>query len=320
MSLTVLKCGIDTHPCALPIGGLDFALQAQGAKPYRYKLAGDEATIRLSPARSVPAASIRLSSLGLALYDAPELYGLIASIVEEYFGPTTPEKLSRLDVAVDFQGFDLSDLGAARFVCPATFRPIYPNAEHPETYQFGRDRIVVRVYNKSRELKVSGKAWLKQLWAQHPGYDPELDVWRFEVQLRREALRERGLGSPEQAFASIPAVLRFGLEWASLRVPCGLSSDRWPVHPAWEELANSVPTTATLSKVPLDATLASLSRIAPVVAGYAISAGAVLQVFDFERVWTILGDRVRSSIGGPENFEKASRIRRLERLGKGDTA
>ena len=233
MKLTVLRVGIDTLEASIggrveadaarvltawktraqeqdapqytELSGLDFALQPQGAKPYAFKFAGDEASIRLTASDKIPGAAIRLSAFGLALYEPLALYDMVAGIVQEYFGPRGPHKLSRIDIAADFQGFDLSNLNGARFVCPATFRPIYPNVDAPETYQFGKGPLVVRVYNKTRELAQSGKTWLPALWAQHPDYDPSADVWRFEIQYRRDVLRELGSAFPGQAIEDWPS-------------------------------------------------------------------------------------------------------------------
>jgi hypothetical protein len=60
-----------------------------------------------------------------------------------------------------------------------------------------------RLYNKSREIRVSRKAWFHEVWGAAEGYrrpPPDgttgagmrawFDVWRLEFQLRREALRE----------------------------------------------------------------------------------------------------------------------------------
>jgi hypothetical protein len=308
-------------PQYAPLAGLDFAVQAYGSKPFRYVLEGELARIRLSPVANVPGASIRLSALGLALYEPLPLHDLVSAVVADYFGPGAPPKLSRIDVAADFQGLDLADLGRARFVSPATYRPIFPSVERPETYYFGKAPLQVRIYNKTQELQKSGKFWMRQLWAQHPDYDPELDVWRFEIEVRREVLRKLRYHTPNQAVEDSAAILRHGLtRQASLRIPKGQSSDRWRLHPAWESLIEANGNHTTLTRDKADQSLTSLSRIVPVVAGYAISAGAVRHIRDFETVWALLGDRVRKHLGSEEAFGEMVRLRRLERLGKGGSA
>ena len=311
-----LRAQEDECPVPAPLCDMDFAVQPQGASPYRYVLRGEEATIRATKSTKLPGASVRLSALGLAYYEPEPLLDIVLAIVAEFLGPDAPPKLSRLDLCIDFQGFDVAGAHGARFVTPANFRPVYPNIEHPETFQFGKGKVVVRVYNKTRELAVSGKTWLKTLWEQNPGYDPAAEVWRFEVQYRREALKELGAGTPAQAFARLPELLRYGLGWADLRIPCGLSSDRWERHPAWAALAEASGTHTTLTREQAVASVGDLPTIAAAVAGYTVSAGVRLQRFDFDDVWGILGRRVRDRLGDEENFAMAVKRRRLERLGR----
>lgn len=294
--------------------GLDFAVQAQGAAPYKYHLKGDEASVRLTDSPKLPAASIRLSALGLALYEAPELYALVHGIVAQDFGPDAPEKLSRIDICVDFQGFDPT-LNGARFVCDAEYRPVFPNVERPETFMFGRGDCVARIYNKTKEIAHSAKPWMVELWKAHPGYRPELDVWRFEIQLRRKRLRELGCDTPQRAFARMPLLLRYGLWWCDLRVPEGESSNRWARHATWEALDRATGAHTTIERQILEQNLASLAHIAPAVAGYTISAGAALNLDDFDAVWSILGKRVRGRFVGQDDFATAVRDRRVQRLG-----
>ena len=47
-----------------------------------------------------------------------------------------------------------------------------------------------RIYNKSREIKVSGKGWFPDLWASNGYRVEDGPVWRVEVSFKREALHE----------------------------------------------------------------------------------------------------------------------------------
>lgn len=346
MNLTVLRFGIDTldasiggnlrpyvakllhdtklkaqeteEPQYTPLGGLDFRLGAQGAAPYKYKLVGDEATIKASDSESdkLPGAFVHLSALGLALYEPRMLYELLWQIVTDCLGPSTPEKISRLDIAVDFQGFNVARAirqGQAKFVCPAMYRPIFPSIENPETFHFGKDELVVRVYNKTKEIKKSHKYWTEELWKGNPEYRKGQEVWRFEVQMRRETLRRLGCETPQDAIAKAPELLAYGLSWCDLRIPHGESSDRWERHEAWKALEKASGTTNLLARAALEQRLAHLESIVPAVAGYAVSAGAFLNSHDFDRVWAILEPKVREHVG--DSFAKQVRTRRLERMG-----
>ena len=314
-----LQAQEDETPAYSPMGGLDFAVQAQGLAPYRWVMKGDDATVSATPSAKLPGASVRLSAKGLAYYEPADLLGLLVDIVADYLGPADEPKTSRLDLCVDFQGFDMARLGGARFITPASFRPVYPNIEHPETYQFGKGDVVVRVYNKSRELRVSGKTWMTALWELNPDYDPAQDVWRFEVQYRRGALVELGAGTPAEAFAMLPELLRYALSWTDLRVPNGSSSELWPRHPVWDALAEATGTHTLLERATRSASLGDLARIVAAVAGYVTSAGAVLDVYEFDEAWRILGNRVCARLGEDADYAAKVRRRKLTRLGREST-
>lgn len=296
-----------------PLGGLDFAVRSHGSKPYKYVLAGDDAEILATDSDKLPGASVRITAQGLAAYEPLPFYEWLREIVAENLGPGAPEKMSRLDIAVDFQGLNMADLHGARFVCPAQFRPVYPNIEHPETYHFGKHPLMVRVYNKTKEIAKSGKTWLFALWEQHPDYTPGQDVWRFEVEIGRKVLRQLECDTPQQTCDKLPDLLNYALSWCDLRIPQGKSSDRWPRHPAWVDLADASGSHTLLTREELARDLASIERIVPVVAGYAISAGARLDCCDFDQVWRILGPKVRAQVF--DDYAAKVRTRQIERLG-----
>lgn len=307
------KAQENESPQPLEVNGQLFAVEAFGSTPYAYKLTSETGALLLTGSEKIAGASVQLSAKGLAMHKPQELVDSFLGHAA-FFGPVGPAKLSRIDIAVDFQGIDLSELGDARFVCPARFRPIYPSVDDPETYQFGKDRMVVRVYNKTKELKKSGKLWMKRLWAEHPDYDPSADVWRFEVQLRRDRLRELSIDAPEEGMAAIRKLLFYGLFWCTLKIARGDKHERWPVHPAWEQLMEATGEHTVIERSVIKAELSDLSRIVPAVAGYAVSAAAVLENYDQEEVLGILLDKVRAHMDA-EEFEAAARARHLERLG-----
>jgi hypothetical protein len=56
--------------------------------------------------------------------------------------------------------------------------------------------MLARIYNKTEEIKTTGKDWFKTAWFEN-GWDGKKDVWRIEFQLRREALKELGIDKVE---------------------------------------------------------------------------------------------------------------------------
>lgn len=63
-------------------------------------------------------------------------------------------------------------------------------------FRFGRSKMVFRIYDKIAEVKRSKKTWFEEVWKRN-GWDGAAPVWRFEVQFRREAIKELPLENDE---------------------------------------------------------------------------------------------------------------------------
>ena len=87
-------------------------------------------------------------------------------------------------------------------------------------FVYGSGDDMLRIYNKTVEIKKNpDKAFIKTLyWEHHPKYDPYKEVWRIEIQYRREKLKtiyddKNGLlDGFENVMASIPSLWDRALE------------------------------------------------------------------------------------------------------------
>lgn len=131
--------------------------------------------------------------------------------------------------------------------------PIY-NGQRLETLEFGSHGSVLScsIYNKSKELKHSGKVWFQDIWKRH-GYDGQGDVWRVEFRWKREALHTfkqehvfHGIESIADLRSYLPYLWTYSaghLQGGKDKLPDGWlryvsptndkTPTRWPVHPAW---------------------------------------------------------------------------------------
>jgi hypothetical protein len=138
-----------------------------------------------------------------------------------------------------------------------------------ETLEFGShgSPLSCSIYNKSREIKKSGKTWFHDIWRSH-GWDGETDVWRVEFRWKREALhtlKQEGVFHGIETIADLEARLSFlwtysagHIQGGSDGLPDGWlryvtptddkTTTRWPVHPAWL-VVQSAFTTATIEAV-----------------------------------------------------------------------
>lgn len=96
---------------------------------------------------------------------------------------------------------------------------------------------LVRIYNKVAEIKQkSDKFWFFELWGQ------DQDVWRVEFQVRRQRLKESGIRTFNDLRNLQADLLR---ELATSNTTLGRPSDdgnrsRWPLHPLWASLIESI--------------------------------------------------------------------------------
>lgn len=106
----------------------------------------------------------------------------------------TVASISRLDVALDGHNFIAvaNKVQRGQIVCVsrALRAPIYNSKQELIEFRlgnYGSDRCL-KVYNKSQELKVSHKHYIKALW-EKAGLDTSKDVERLEVTLRHQFLK-----------------------------------------------------------------------------------------------------------------------------------
>lgn len=180
-------------------------------------------------------------------------------------------RISRVDLALDTDELDFSQLGEAQFVTRAKRRVQYgvqanweddnmvlqetPVANYrqgaiPTGYSYGKGDIMIRIYNKWNEITSNpsyknDKRFFSTLWTQHE-WDKSHDVWRTEIQLRRPVLVELTLHDGRtmptlpvpEAIQALPSFLPYFLEeWLSLRLPNEDKNKwRWPLHPLWMQM------------------------------------------------------------------------------------
>lgn len=209
-------------------------------------------------------------------------------------------KVSRIDLAADVAGLDLSELEVNHFVGnprrrerlagveeEATGRLIFYGPKTFTIYLGSRSgKLHGRLYDKLAELRVSGKEWLLHYWA---GWDGEAGVSRVECQVRLEFLQEMELLAVEDVLGALGDIWRevFGATtrpterdprrvvcgWCTYREPAGADTNRsrWPVATWWEALARDaflIERQGLVSGARPKQQLAEARALAPAAAGY----------------------------------------------------
>lgn len=275
-----VKAQIANAPEPIRLAGEDMFVQDKGFGLYPYVVKNRNITLRIGLSKNLPALSIRLSAEGLASCGVDALWAKTVKIAAEL--GLTPANLTRIDIAVDFYGWVPTFAEMSHVVCKSNFRPVYPNTVSPQTFQFGKGAVVVRLYDKTAEIAAKDKAWWHDVW-KLCGYDTSLPVWRLEVQLRSQALKELGCRDVDTALGLIHDLFCYGLDWCSLRTPAGDSNiRRAPEHQAWIDLREKITPAGVLGRIrPVTSSMtydASIARIA----GLYGSAGAASGITDYD--------------------------------------
>ncbi|MCW5728143.1 MAG: hypothetical protein KIS98_11975 [Parvibaculum sp.] len=101
--------------------------------------------------------------------------------------------------------------------------------------------LEVEVYDKTKEIReASGKDWMFDIWAagrdgEAPLDDKWADVWRLEVRMGKEFLRERDCWHYSDIVKHLSELIAEALYTRRLALPKGGDTNRarWPLHPLW---------------------------------------------------------------------------------------
>jgi hypothetical protein len=115
-------------------------------------------------------------------------------------------------------------------------------ADRGDTLTIGKKSgLQLQLYNKTKEISdKSGKTWMYPIWVdgldgEWPWKDWPTDIWRLEVRLSGNFLRERNIRRPAEVDQHLPALITEALLNRRLTVPNGdPNRSRRPLHPLWE--------------------------------------------------------------------------------------
>ncbi len=220
----------------IPLGDRNLTLKPYGRFPYTYILTNEWFEIRLSE-RLKPSCQVRFSSrvlweLGLDV--ATQSFQSWCRSVG--LQPDQPEIITRADWAFDYWYPDFV-IEPDCFVSKAKKSGIWREFEKPQTISYGKGETVVRVYDKCAEIREqSHKYWFFEKWGETE------DVWRIELQARKERLRRHGIKSIESLKEFQRALLvRLATQHTSLRRPTtDTNRSRWPYHDLWSSLLSQI--------------------------------------------------------------------------------
>lgn len=234
------------------IAGHTLTMQRHGVRTAPLLLTSEHMDVKVNPyaADNLPTVALELRALYLWQLGAAEACRQAQAVMDALTDPPMPgdelARVTRADLACDFQGWLPALTDNDRFMARATSRAMYQEGQAFTGFKFGAGVVGARLYDKTAELQKSDKAWFREVWAQAPSYDPQASVWRLEYQLRREALRSMRVRTEEGEAVKVDTwqdVLAFAPllwrhltgRWLALRLP-RTRSTRQRLAPEWEQL------------------------------------------------------------------------------------
>ena len=226
--------------------------------------------------------------------------------------------VSRIDVHADLQGWELRTADLDRFVGYGRHRGVFDrqmfqSGSRLDGFQFGKDALLARLYDKTAEIRKHGVSWLPDLWGED--FDPGSPVWRLEFQFRREALTEFHFKTVDEVIASVQDLWHYGtVRWLSLRIPTkDRRRRRWPLDPAWEEVraVRIAPTMTGVVRRRIEQ--ASELKLVQGIQGYATSLAAVRGQEQRDDAMKHIGSAIVSYLGSKDLTFENEVIRKRER-------
>lgn len=210
----------------IPISEMNFKVRWKSQGAYRVVLDNDCLNIRLgniAPSQYSPSVYVQVKSAFLWSAGLEEMHRQVISIVTDIYGRAPErEQVSRADVFADFVGVKPFQPGdVEKFPTRAKSKVVYYDGARVNGFVIGKGDIQARVYDKTLEIRKSGKTWLYELW----GVDQNGQVWRVEFQLRREALKGFRVETFEDLMNTSQALWDYCTsKWLSVRTNARLMS------------------------------------------------------------------------------------------------
>jgi len=249
------RAQIVEEPIPFFVGEQEMFVLPKGRGKYRYVLQRGDLVIQLTESRSIPTARVTLGAKGLVESGPEVLYAQAERLCAE-LGADVANALSRIDLAVDIQGFDLTHDDIRGFVCPANKRSEHFGGDRLETASWGKAPIMLRIYDKTQQVREKRKEWWHDVWDRNPAYDPAQRVFRCEAEIHRAVLKELGVLSVASALSDPGRLLDYAMRWCELRIPSDdQTKARWALDPRWEQIRQAVYDGLSVSRVRLAAAL-----------------------------------------------------------------
>ena len=220
-----------------------YMVSDKGSRGFRFVLSDYAHRIELSgvDSKRLPLAHIQIRSEYLTCHGVRYCCEELTKIIAEFGEAQGSLSVSRADLFCDFVSpVGLAEIDVDAFVTRARHIITHRVSRAVTGYSIApKSPVSARLYDKTEEVKSSGKEYLKPLWHE-AGWSTDLVVQRLEFQFRRASLKEHDVHGVGDLMHSLGSLWRYAtLQWLKLTVPVesDKTQSRWPLHPVWRFLS-----------------------------------------------------------------------------------
>jgi hypothetical protein len=243
----------DKNGCGVEWFGTEFNTAARGAMGYEWVVRNADVTVCIAREAQggsiIPEVYVSFSSQNLWTNGLDGAVMMFERWLSKW-AVISDTKISRADLCVDvampFPEIDIKTEIVSRARKKRRVNEVEKIEHHVECrrdtgYRFGSGDLVGRLYDKTSEIKVSQKEWMKEVWKAE-GWDGESPVVRYEFQCRRNFLKEMSVNSLEQLKEGLADIWRYCThDW--LRVcdqGAKTNQSRWKSKDYWTLIQESL--------------------------------------------------------------------------------
>jgi len=235
----------DQGQATLALGGHHFEVKDKGAGVFSYVIVDNWFRIQIAGVEKtkIPALYVQISSILLNCLGLDESMRQLRAIVDEMIEGAYEEKISRVDIFIDFMAdVGFHDVSVYSWISPARRIHQFWDGNVFTGWSIGQGGdISARLYDKTIEINLSHKEWFKDIWKKQ-GWQEGQQIMRLEFEINRLVLSQIGVLTISDLMTKINDVWKLCTnDWLRLAVDNGdKNRSRWVTAPVWNEIQQVV--------------------------------------------------------------------------------
>jgi hypothetical protein len=174
------------------VPGGTWYIRPYGSRKSQYVIENAAFWVSFSTWANMPSCNVQFKACTLYEYEPGVYSEIVERLIRFFIGDLEyTEKVSRLDIAVDFQAEDFKLPSMGDILTRARDRVAHYSGSTLQALTFGKygQSLQSQIYLKSEELKTGDKMWMFDVWRASGEYREDLPVWRTEFRFFRAGLR-----------------------------------------------------------------------------------------------------------------------------------